>query len=187
MFQPISLPHRYVNLVAGLGKCQLLESKNNLHFLSPSFHIIARKTEFGVPAWRKLMSNPEFPVVGSITVMRDELADAIAQCHVLRGLELGSQFGVRVEFGKTAGGMAVTCYVPKTGDSFSHTVDGRIRGEFPPVILSTEHIAPFFNLPDESPLKIEFTSSKTMVHMNADDLKVNYCFAPMIPMNKEEQ
>lgn len=179
MFNPIALPARYVSLVAALGKCQLLESKSSLHFLSPQFNLICRKTDHGIPPWRKSISNDMFPVIGSITVMRDELASAVDQCHVFRGSELGSEYGVRVTMVKTDGGMNVSCLVDKTAEGADLAVDGRVRGEFPNIVLSTEHIAPFLGLQDESPLKIEFTGSRTMVHMDAQDLGVDYYFAPM--------
>jgi len=182
---PISLPAKYVNVVAGLGKCDLSESQNDLHFMSATFRLSVRKTEHGVPNWRRATSNEQFPIVGSITVMRDEFAQAVAQCHVHRGNELGSEYGVRVSLAKEGNGMNVSCFVNKTGDSYSNTIDGRIKGEFPPVILSTEYLTPFLQLQDDSPIKIEFTGSKTMVKMNAPELGVFYYFSPMFEKGAE--
>lgn len=183
---PLALPSKYVNLVAGFDKCELAESPNNLHFIGDSFHLIVRKSTEGIPPWRRSISNEQFPVIGSITVMRDEFAEAIAQCHVHRGNELGSEYGVRVRIGHDGhGGIMVACEVDKTGDSFFTVIEGRIKGQVPDIVLSTEHLTPFLALPDESPLKVEFTGSRTMVHMNAPDLGVDYYFAPLFA--KEEK
>jgi DNA polymerase-3 subunit beta len=184
-FAPVALPSKYVSIVAGLGECEMSESKNDLHLANKTTMLSVRKTEHGVPNWRRAVYNEQFPIVGSITVMREEFVQAVAQCHVHRGNELGSEWGVRVGFGKTESGMNISCFVNKTGDSYSHDIDGRIKGEFPPVILSTEYLTPFLQLPDESPLKIEFTGSKTMVHMNAADLNVDYYFSPMMPLEEK--
>lgn len=177
---PLALPAKYVGLVSGLGKCELLESQNSIILSSPLFRVTIRKSEHPVPQWRRFISNPDFPIIGSVTVMRDEMAQAIAQCHLLSGSEIGSEHGVRVTL-SPENGVRVSCFIKSTSESFSHVVEGRIKGEFPIVILSTEHIATLFSLPDESPLRISFTGSKTMVKMNASDLAVDLYVAPMFP------
>lgn len=171
----IALPSKFVGIVAGLGECQLSESKNNLHFEGPSFNMVVRKTEDGIPPWRRSIYNSDFPVIGSITVMRDELAQDVSLCH----LNHGADSGVRVTFSKSEEGMKVSYVADNKPDSYTHEITGMIKGEFPTIILGTVHIDPFFALPDESPLKIEFTGAKTVVHFSAPDIGVDYYFAPM--------
>lgn len=182
----IALPSKYVSLVAGLGECELGESENSLHFTTEESKIVIRKSEHPAPNWRRATANPSFPVVGTVTVMRDEFAQAVAQCHLNRGSEEGSEYGVRVTLSEYLdAGVNVSCFIPKTGDSFSHVVDGRIKSEFPQVIIGSDHLVQFLGLPDESPLKIEFTGSKTMVKFNAPDVGVSLHVAPMFPEEKK--
>lgn len=184
IMSPIALPAKYISLVAGLGKCHLHDSEKYVHFIGEDFNIAIRKSEHGIPNWRVMMSNEKFPVIGSITVMRDELAQSVNLCHLLKGGDIGFEHGVPITLAKTKTGLNITCFVQKTAESHTRDIDGRIKGEFPTVRLSTEHIAPFFNLPDESPLKIQFTGDRTMVRMDAEEIGVSYFFCPLFPETK---
>jgi DNA polymerase III sliding clamp (beta) subunit (PCNA family) len=176
-FPPLALPSAYISLVASLGECELLESDNTLHFSSKMFALKIRKTDYGIPPWRNAIV--QHPYIGTCAVIREELASAIQQCHVLRGGELGSENGVAVRIERAENGMKISCMVAKTGASYSNTIAGKITGEFPVITLSTEHLQPFFALPDDSLLKVDFTGSKTFVHLNAGD--VDYWFATLFP------
>lgn len=178
----ISLPAKYVPLVARLGECQLSESKNNLHFTADGFDIAIRKTEHFFPDWKKAAYNENFPVIGSITVIREELATAVNLCH----LHKGSDDGIAVSFRKTEDGMMVSCLAEKTGNSYSNTIAGRVRGEFPDIDISSCHLEPFLSLPDETPLKIEFTGGSTVVHLTAPDIHVDAWVCPLIQKGKTE-
>lgn len=179
--QPFCIPSRYVGLVAGLGECAIAESENNLFFTTGTEKVIVRKSHDVFPNWRRHIDTKELPIVGSITVMREEFASAIGQCHILRGDERGSELGARLVLSRTSDGMLMESLAQLTGDSFRTVIDGRIKGDFPKLTMDTEHLYPFTLLKDDSPLKIEFTSDRTVVHMDAPDIGVKYFFMPCFP------
>lgn len=184
--EPIQIPADYVGMVSGIGECALAESENNLFFTTATEKVIVRKSTEVFPKWRQYVDLKKFPIVGSITVMRDEFASAIGQCHILRGDQIGSERGVRIEISKEGDGMLVEVSMQGTGDSFRTVIEGRSKGKFPKMVLDTQHLYPFTLLKDESPLQIEFTSDRTLVHMHAPDIGVKYFFMPCMPVEAKK-
>lgn len=178
----ICLPGKYVDLVSGLGKCSVAQSDNLLMFSNDSASVVLRKPEHGIAPWRKATTMHEY--VGQCAVIREELAQAVAQCHILRGRELGSERGVRVELSPVDGGIRVLTTIDGTGDSYSTTLASKLVGDVPSITLGTEHLVPFFNLPCDDLLKIDFTGSYTVVHMNAG--AADYWFCPFVPRGTQE-
>lgn len=167
-FEPVSLLSEYADLVAGLGKCEFSQTERSLIFTTPSLRLMVGKSTEGVPNWRRDIASPTY--IGSMTVIRSEMEMAIKQCHLNRGQDEG----ILVEFHQVEGGIRVFCVNEKSNNGYDTILTARIKGEFKPVGFGTEHLMPFFDLPDDSALKIE-VSDGAASHWNAGDTEFFIC------------
>jgi DNA polymerase III sliding clamp (beta) subunit (PCNA family) len=183
-FKPVAIPAKYINLVASLGEVDIMDCPRDLFFDGNLLRLTVRKTEHPIPDWRKVLT--QYPYVGSAKVVRDEFAAAVRCCHLLRGRSTEFNDGVRITVSKaeSGDGLKIECIMDKTADSYSNVIMARLEGDIPTINLGSDHVLPFFSLPDDSALKIEFTGDRTHCHMNAGD--VSYWFLLLIPKQPKE-
>lgn len=156
---------------ARVGPCQLSDSQGCAIFSSARFRLSVKKpTTLGIVQWRTILGSIQ--PTAFITVTREELAEAIANCHCLRGIERS----VRIYIHPTDGGIDLRAGT-QVGEHEA-SIFGRVKGTFSPLSLPSADLLTFLNAQESDVIKIGITSCKAPVTMEAGE--TTFIFMPFL-------